>query len=105
MRGRIIIGVSLILIGVLLLCAKLKILPISSHALLTNWWPIGVILFGIILLDMKGNILGWLIITYGVLAQASKLGWISLNFVALLTTWWPIGLVLLGVALFIKPRI
>jgi hypothetical protein len=105
MSGRIIAGISLMLIGLLLLCAKLHILPINSGALVANWWPVGVIVFGFILLDMKGHILGWLIITYGVLAQISRLGWFSVNIVDILTTWWPLALILLGAALFIRPRL
>ncbi|MDR0233964.1 MAG: hypothetical protein LBI31_04080 [Zoogloeaceae bacterium] len=105
MSGRVVAGVLLMLIGVLLLVAKLGIVPINGDALIATWWPLAIIIIGLILSDMKGSFLGWLLILYGVLAQAGKLGWFSVEFVRVLTVWWPIGLILLGAILFIRPKI
>ncbi|MCL2075865.1 MAG: hypothetical protein FWH15_05415 [Betaproteobacteria bacterium] len=105
LSGRTIAGVLLMLIGVLLLVAKLHIIPINGDTLVAVWWPVGVIILGLVLIDMKGSLLGWLLIVYGVLAQAGKLGWFSVGFVQVLTVWWPLGLILLGAVLFIRPKI
>ncbi|MCL2022256.1 MAG: hypothetical protein FWG81_09310 [Betaproteobacteria bacterium] len=105
MSGRVVAGALLMLIGVLLLVAKLNIIPINGDALVAVWWPVGVIILGLVLIDMKGSLLGWLLIIYGALAQAGKLGWFSVEFIRFLTVWWPLGLVLLGAILFIRPKI
>jgi hypothetical protein len=105
MSGRIIAGIALMLIGALLLLVRLHILPGSVDTLVAHWWPLLVIIIGLVLIDMKGSLLGWLLIVYGALAQAGKLGWFSVEFVNILTAWWPLALILLGAILFIRPKL
>ena len=91
--SRLLIGGSIILVGLALLLDTLNIVNTSS--ILGNWWPMLFVLGGVLVLVNNVNNYIWatILIIVGLLLQARTLGYLDVNIWSLV---WPIALIALG---------
>jgi predicted membrane protein len=101
MNTRSVIAGILILIGVLLLFDN--IFGVSLGGIISDWWPLVLIVMGIVSLSKdSGSIFsGIVLIIIGVVLQAWKLDFIYGSFWSII---WPLALILIGVSLFTHSR-
>jgi predicted membrane protein len=101
MNTRSIIAGILILLGILLLFDN--IFSISLGSIIGTWWPMILIVIGIVSLSKdSGSVYsGIVLIIIGVVLQAWKLDFIYGSFWSII---WPLALILIGVSLFTHSR-
>lgn len=101
---RSIIGVFILLLGVVFFLDTLDILPISGYNLFHSYWPLLLIMIGVLTLFDKTSNNGFsiILIIVGMFYQLKKLGYIFHN-VSLWSLIWPTVLIIVGIW-FIFPK-
>ncbi len=93
-RGRIALGVILILLGAIFITDKFDLLSFEIHDYIFHW-PVILIIIGIVfLINSKDNFAGVLLILVGSIFLASDIFYFSVG--DLFADFWPLILVLLG---------
>ncbi|MDR0674196.1 MAG: hypothetical protein LBF93_11230 [Zoogloeaceae bacterium] len=105
MLGRVITGAILVVLGVLLLAANLRFFNLNGAAIMAVWWPLGLLLLGSLLINLRAWFLGVTLALYGLLFLAIELGILQAQVAALIRVWWPLGLLLVGVVLIVNRRV
>jgi hypothetical protein len=105
MFGRVITGAILILLGLLLLAANLRFFNLNGAAIVANWWPLGILLLGSLLIGLRAWILGVTLVVYGLLFLAIEMGLLQAHAAHVVKIWWPLGLLAVGVALIVCRRV
>jgi predicted membrane protein len=85
-------GAIIVLVGIALLLHHLGIIPFDPVA---RFWPLVLVLFGIMNLMNRSGLFGFLLILAGVVLQLNRLGITHLDFADL----WPIALIAVGLVL------
>lgn len=105
MRGqnftaRLIFGGLLILLGLGFLLDQIS--PFSFGWVLGTWWPLFVILFGVLMLARRPYHLtfGLLVILIGVMLEVSQLNLLPFNIWNL----WPLFIVAIGISVLVRPQ-
>ncbi len=101
MNTRSIIAGILILLGILLLVDN--IFQISLFGIISDWWPLILIIIGIVSLSKQSGSVysGIILIIIGIILQAWKLDFIYGSFWSII---WPLALILIGVSIFTHSR-
>lgn len=99
--GEVIIGLIIIFIGTGFLLDALNIADFSS--MLANWWPMFVVLVGLVSLMSNPRVFVWpvLIIAVGILLQLRELGVLNFNFWGL---FWPVAIIIFGLTVLFKAQ-
>ncbi|MDR2364452.1 MAG: hypothetical protein LBD68_01145 [Zoogloeaceae bacterium] len=105
MLGRVITGAILILLGTLLLAANLRVFGRNGAAMAANWWPLGVLLLGSLLINLRVWILGGMLVVYGLLFLAIAMGLLEAHVAHIVRIWWPLGFLAVGTALIVFRRV
>ncbi|QUH25395.1 LiaF transmembrane domain-containing protein [Serpentinicella alkaliphila] len=96
MNGRKLFGLILVALGIILMLDKVGMYAVNFAYIISNYWPMAIVLIGIFnLFDNSHSKLGSLItVTIGVLLQLKILGYFNIfNYLYL----WPVILILLGI--------
>lgn len=103
MNSRLIIGLIFILFGGLYLLDLNNIINFSLGEIISTWWPLLIVFWGINTLRDKGDNLMWglIISSVGLLLQASKLDILPFPFWSAL---WPLVLIIVGVSLIFSKK-
>lgn len=97
--SRFITGFAIILVGGLFLANNLNI--VDTIDFLSNWWPLGVILAGIIIFinDTKNYLWALLVVGFGAVLQLQVLDSIDVN------PWqvfWPVAIIVVGISILLN---
>jgi hypothetical protein len=105
MLGRVITGAILMLLGLLLLVANLRFFNLNGAAIVANWWPLGILLLGSLLINLRAWLIGVTLALYGLLFLAIERGLLQAHVAHLIRVWWPLGLVVIGTVLIVRRRV
>ncbi|MDR1349765.1 MAG: hypothetical protein LBJ59_03090 [Zoogloeaceae bacterium] len=105
MLGRVITGAILVVLGLLLLVANLRFFNLNGAAIMATWWPLGLLLLGSLLINLRAWFLGVTLALYGLLFLAIELGLLQAHVASLIRVWWPLGILIVGVALIVNRRV
>ncbi|OGL22172.1 hypothetical protein A2707_02445 [Candidatus Saccharibacteria bacterium RIFCSPHIGHO2_01_FULL_45_15] len=97
--SRFITGFAIILVGGLFLANNLNIVDTTDF--LSNWWPLGIILAGIIIFinDTKNYLWALLVVGFGAVLQLQVLDSIDVN------PWqvfWPVAIIVVGISILLN---
>lgn len=94
--SRFITGLAIVIVGVALLLGNFDILNFKE--LLHDWWPMAIVLGGILILinNIRNYLWGFLVIGIGILLEARQLGLTDINPWQLV---WPTIIILVGVSI------
>ncbi len=97
--ARILTGTLIVIFGLGALLDALQVLPFWAN--IGNWWPIGLVLVGVIILinNLSQFIWATIFIGAGVLLQLERLGLVEVNFFAL---FWPIIIIGIGLSILFQ---
>ena len=91
------IGLALIILGVIFLSDTFHIIRFGR--LISNWWPLILIIVGIAKLNDKDSKGGWTLIIVGIIFQLTTLHIVSWHFIGRL---WPVILIIIGIGILLK---
>ncbi|HJM04331.1 MAG TPA: DUF5668 domain-containing protein [Candidatus Saccharimonadaceae bacterium] len=97
--ARILTGTLIVIFGLGALLDALQVLPFWAN--IGNWWPIGLVLVGVIIVinNLSQFIWATIFIGAGVLLQLERLGLVEVNFFAL---FWPIIIIGIGLSILFQ---
>lgn len=99
--ARTTLGFWLIVIGGLLFLDRTT--SVDAWSLITDWWPLIIIYYGVVSLARRSNTQGWLLLVIGLFLQTHQLGIISRSH---MSAFWPLVIILLGLWLILnRPQV
>jgi len=91
------IGLALVILGVIFLSDTFHIIRFGR--LISNWWPLILIIVGVTKLSGKDSKGGWILIIVGIIFQLTMLHIVSWHFIGRL---WPVILIIIGIGILLK---
>lgn len=102
LRGRLIIGIIIVVFGVIALLNGLNITDVSPWRLITDFWPLLLIGWGVGFIMERngygGKVIGSIVFLLGLGFLGRNLGWFPFDFSYVWKLFWPLVLILLGVS-------
>lgn len=100
--NRWIIGLLVLLAGVVGLLNGFNIIDISLGALISDFWPVLLVLWGVnIIITARGYITGGIIALLGFVFLGNNLQLFELNFSLFWSLFWPVVIILIGVRILL----
>ncbi|MCL6588784.1 MAG: cell wall-active antibiotics response protein [Firmicutes bacterium] len=104
-RGRLLVGIIIIVFGVIALLNGLGYTQLSFWEIIATYWPLLLIGWGVgFMLERSGasgKVLGAIVILIGLGLMGNNFGWFTFNFWQLL---WPVFLIFLGIRFLMGNR-
>ena len=99
MRGKLVTGLLLVLVGAMLLADNLDLIEIDFRNLIATYWPLVLVVIGIGHMVDRKTRSGMVFFAGGVLLQLAVLGLLDRW---TLRRWWPVLLVAVGVTMVLR---